>query len=479
MNPARTMTIDGWIADGAARHPDKPALIFEGDTLNYSDFLDEITTCAGGLVERGVDRGDRVAWYGLNHSEVFILLFACARIGAILTPLNWRLSKGEIAEVVASCAPKLTVHDAHYASAAASLGIPNYLAGALRGKNAEANGAETDPILLVYTSGSTGRPKGVVLTQTALIANAQMSVEAHGLKSDDKVLNVLPLFHVGGLNILPTPTFSIGGTVVLHERFVPEHMAAELPKVAHAITVPTVLQAVLKSGIWAGDIGALRTLSIGSTDVPLELFQAVHERGIPLLQIYGATETCPLAIYQIAKNAFDSVGSIGRAGSRCQIRLMQEGVEVGTGDPGEIWINGENTLREYWRDPDESAKAIQNGWFRTGDVATCDEDGFYWFTDRIKHVIISGGENIYPAEIERILRQVPGVVEVSVVGRADPKWGEVPVAVVSGSVDKGKLLESLEGRLARFKHPKDVVIVDALPRNAMGKIVAEEVRKLI
>ncbi|MEL7117464.1 MAG: AMP-binding protein, partial [Pseudomonadota bacterium] len=418
------------------------------------------------------------AWYGLNHAEVFVLLFACARIGAILLPINWRLSDGEIDQIVANAEPRIMIHDAHFAEKAARFCA--HLVGTLQGRAEEGpQGTEEDPLLLVYTSGSTGLPKGVVLSQKALIANAKMSVAAHGLTPDARVFNALPLFHVGGLNILPTPAFSIGAEVVLHERFDPVDMARALQDVTHAITVPTVLQSVLATHEWqTADLSHLHAMSIGSTDVPVALIEAVHARGVPLIQVYGATETAPFAIYQSAEDAMSTVGSIGRAGSHCEIRLV-DGRDVPDGTPGEIWVKGDNVLAEYWRNPDLTAQMLQDGWFRTGDVAIRQPDGLYYFADRIKHVIISGGENIYPAEIERVLRQIPGIREVAVVGRTDPKWGEVPVAVVVGDLPRDAVLDPLQGKIARYKQPKDVVFCDALPRNAMGKVVAAEVRAMI
>ncbi|RMD92089.1 MAG: long-chain fatty acid--CoA ligase [Alphaproteobacteria bacterium] len=482
------MTIDRWIEAAAQARPDKPAILFEGAALSYGDLAREIGARAEALRRAGVSRGDRVAWYGLNEPEVFVLLFACARLGAILVPLNWRLAEAEIAQIVEDCDPALVIHDAAFADAARRLtGRPVVAAGAAlpEGSPARAEVAgEDDPLLIVYTSGSTGRPKGAVLRQSALVANAAMSVEAHGMRPEDTVLNVLPLFHVGGLNILCTPALSIGATVELHRRFEPAAMAQALSRVDLAITVPTVLQAVMETPEWAAaDLRRLRAISIGSTDVPVPLIEAVHARGVPVIQIYGATETSPLAIYQRVEEAYETVGSIGRAGSACEIRLVTgDGSDAAPGESGEIWVKGPNTLAEYWRAPEETAAAIRDGWFRTGDVAMRDEAGLYWFRDRIKHVIISGGENIYPAEIERVLRDHPGIREVAVVGRPDPKWGELPVAVVARadpSLTAESVLGHLEGRIARYKRPREVVFVDALPRNAMGKVVAAEVRRMI
>ena len=487
------MTIDRWISGAATRWPDKPALVSGETCLTYATMAQEIDARARALKGDGIDRGDRVAWYGMNHPEVFILLFACARIGAILVPLNWRLAEAEIAGIVENCSPKLVIHDEHFQRQARAIVGPRVLsAGEPIGATSKelTEGDEDDPILIVYTSGSTGRPKGVVLTQAAIVANAVMSVDAHQMTPDDVVLNVLPMFHVGGLNIMPTPAFSIGASVVVHEKFDPATALDALQEVNLAIVVPTVLQAIMATPGWEGaDLSSLRTLSIGSTDVPVDLIKAVHERGVPMIQIYGATETSPFAIHQRIDEARTTVGSIGRAGAACQVRLVRsDGKDASDGEPGEIWIKGRNVFKEYWRDPEETERAVAGGWFRTGDVAMRSADGLYWFADRIKHVIISGGENIYPAELERVLRMHPAIAEAAVVGRPDPTWGEVPVAVIvvraalagkRGTLSKKEVHQAFDGKLARYKHPKDVVFVDALPRNAMGKVVAAEVRKMI
>ena len=484
------MTIDRWISDAAKRHPEKTALEFEGTRLSYSALDAQVTARAKDLLARNVGQGDRIAWYGLNAPEVFVLLFAAARIGAMLVPLNWRLAEEEVAAIVKSADPKVLFYDdtfkdaAHRLSGVSLAPSDAFCCASDEGESAEGAPTEDAALLLVYTSGSTGAPKGVVLTQSALVANAKMSIEAHAMTASDVVLNVLPLFHVGGLNILPTPAFSLGATVLLHRSFDPSRALSDLSRSTLAITVPTVLQALMEQPDWAtADLSALRAISVGSTDVPRAQIDALHRRDIPAVQIYGATETCPLAIYQTTATAIDTAGSIGRAGCACDIRLVgPDGQDVPDGTPGEIWVRGDNTLRGYWRDAEETARALQDGWFRTGDVASRDASGLYWFADRIKHVIISGGENIYPAEVERVLRTHPGIREVAVVGQPDPTWGETPVAVVvarDANLTGDQVLASLKGRLARYKHPRRVVFLDALPRNAMGKVVAAKLRALV
>ena len=492
------MTLDRWVIRRAAEAPDAPAIRFEGATWSYSDFAARIDAATDWLTAEGVGAGDRVAWYGLNRPEVFTLLFACARIRAILCPLNWRLAAAEVAAIVDDCGPKLVVHDDHFAHPAQALAgsgrkvVSNAVPALSRDPDRKdatpefkipPEDAPSAPLLIVYTSGSTGRPKGAVLSQRAVEAAAIMSAEAHKMTAEDTALVCLPLFHVGGLCIQPMPVFMTGAALELHERFDPTAALATLERVETAIMVPTVLQAIIAQPGWAeADLSRLRLLPIGSTDVPVELIEAVHARGVPVVQLYGATETSPLAIHQPLNEAMTTVGSIGRPGSLAEIRLVREdGTDCALDEPGEILVKGPSILSEYWRNAAETEKTITDGWFHTGDVAKRDADGLYWFCDRIKHVVISGGENIYPAELERVLRPHPKVREVAVVGRPDPKWGEIPVAVVApeGKATEAEILSAFNGALARYKHPKAVVFVDALPRNAMGKVVAVEVREMI
>ena len=421
------MTIDRWIGGHARFTPDKPAIHFNNETLTYGDLNERIAASANLLERRlGIARGDRIAWYGLNHPEMVVLLFAAARIGAILVPLNWRLAVPELRYVIGDCAPKVLFHDQHFedkvdeiaAAASGCSAIPVHGeagANALPAMRLAAGQAEDapssrqaagmeDPVLVVYTSGTTGNPKGAVLTQNAMRCNALMSQHAHDMTSADHVLNVLPLFHVGGINIQTLPALFFGATLTLLDRFDPEATLAVIEKarISLVLMVPTVLQAMVAAPAWADtDLTSLRAMGIGSTDVPVELIRTLHARDVPMIQIYGATETGPIAIYQRISEARTSEGSIGRAGLLCDVRLVDgDGNDVGDGEAGEIWVRGENILSRYWNNEEATGLAIIDGWFRTGDVARLGNDGNYWFVDRIKHIIISGGENIYPAELE-------------------------------------------------------------------------------
>ena len=501
------MSLNDRLRVHAEENPDKTAIEFDDQELNFYQLSVLIDQTASYFDSLGLTAGDRVAILALNHPDWFIALFAAARTGVILVPMNWRLSLDELDFVVQDSAPILLLHDKAFDDTANALceryqsiraapfgssDFPPISLAPERDNGKQDNdkqvnhkknndAASTDPLLIVYTSGTTGRPKGAVLSQKSLLCSADMSCHMLDLQATDRVLNVLPLFHVGGLNIQPLPALLNGATLILPERFEPEATVRALREqnITLMTVVPTVLQAMLASDKWdVQEFGSLRALSIGSTDVPVSLINQVQKDNIPVLQVYGATETSPVAIYQRVEDA-DKVGSIGRAGKLCSIKLVDKnGDEVAVGESGEILCKGDNILSTYWSDEVASDESIKDGWFKTGDVAHQDKDGYYWFDDRLKHVIISGGENIYPAELERVIGEVDGVIEHAVVGRTDAQWGEVPVAVIAGYVDRQLVLDAC-AQLARYKQPRDVVYVDTLPRNALGKVLVGELRRIV
>lgn len=486
--------------------PEKTAIEFEGRVVSYQQLLQRVDECIAYFDSANIKAGDRVAFLALNHPDIFAFVFAASRVGIILVPLNWRLSVDELDYVIQDCSPSLLMHDADFADTALKLKAhaltqsgSSFIIQAIGEPLIESTGVNRDvgekrnvsvaeqddelsrDFLIVYTSGTTGRPKGAVLNQQAILCGAEMSQHMLDLTSHDRVLNVLPLFHVGGLNIQPLPTLLYGGTLFLHTRFDPAMAARAMEE--HKITlinsVPTVLQAILATEEWkTSSYSDLRAVSIGSTDVPMSLINKVRERDIALIQIYGATETSPAAIYQKIEHS-DKVGSIGKAGLLCDIRLVDENDQVvETGCSGEIHVKGRNILSYYWNNNEATESSVDNGWFKTGDVAHEDNDGFYWFDDRVKHVIISGGENIYPAELERVIGELPGIEAVSVVGQADQRWGEVPVAVIVGNATEKNIKDACT-KVARFKQPKQLYFVDELPRNALGKIQVQRVKELV
>jgi fatty-acyl-CoA synthase len=491
------MDLSDLIDRNAAFTPDKAAIRFESRTLTYAALAARIAEAARALKSRlGIGRGDRVAILAANHPDYLVLLYACARLGAMLVPLNWRLAIPEQVFILSDASVKALVVEESFAAVIAPLtqALPevhvvglDFAPGGVSFERLIASGSGDGrnphinfscPLLVVYTSGTTGRPKGAVLRQEALLWNAAMSQHMHGLTADDRVLTVLPLFHVGGLNIQTTPALQLGATVIIHPRFTPATtlvaFAADRPTLT--VLVPATIQALIEHPRWSEtELSSLRAITTGSTVVPQPLIDAVTARGVPVLQVYGSTETCPIAIYTRLGGDLSRDSSTGLPGLYCEARIVDErGHELPRGDAGEVVVRGPNVFFEYWGNEAATSEALRNGWYYTGDVGTRDADGYFVIHDRKKNMIISGGENIYPAEVERVLNEHPAVAEAAVIGRPDPRWQEVPVAFVvrrkGADVDAETLTRHVGEQLARFKIPREVVFVDDLPRNALGKV---------
>lgn len=469
--------------------PQRVALHCDGEDITYPQLWKRIQAATTILSSQGVGPGDRVAWLGLNDPAMLVLLFALARLGAMLLPLNYRLAAAEHAAILDHADARVLVHDADHRSQALALADMRSMqllgSEALdRGSHAAGDAADTSewvgtdasPVLLVYTSGTSGRPKGAVHTQAGLLWNCVNATHAQDLAACDHVLTVLPLFHVGGLCIQTLPTLHAGGCVTLHRRFAPGHWLADVQSRRPDLTVmvPATLRAVLEHADFSGtDLSSLRMVVAGSSVVPQSLIAAFHARDVPIGQVYGATETGPVSIYLRRDDALAVPGAAGKAGLHVAVRLVSDGgVDVAPGAVGEIWIRAPNLMQGYWQDPDNPSFAA--GWFRSGDLARQDADGFYWVVGRSRDMIISGGENIYPAEIENLLLAHVDIAEAAVIGQPDPRWGEVAVAIIvrrpGVTLDAPAVLALLEGRIARFKLPRRVLFRDDLPKTALGKV---------
>jgi fatty-acyl-CoA synthase len=445
--------------------------------------------------------GQRVAWLGLNHPALIVLLFALARLGAVLVPLNHRLSPAEWVSVLADCVPTLLVHDAGFGAEALALSkssreAPRSLewGALLQGAAAEPGAIDAPPnadaahkpLLLVYTSGTTGLPKGAVHTQAHLLANMAIAASVQALSEADTVLTVLPLFHVGGLCIQTLPALSVGARVLLHARFdagaTLACIQAERPTLT--LQVPATLQALIAHPSWpTTDLSSLRALWAGSSVLPSKLLDAVHLRGLPVCNVYGSTETGPFSIALPPEQALTHVGSCGWVAPGVEVVLRDaQGAAVDAGQVGEISVRAPNVVTHYW--PERPALDTQ-GFFHTGDLARQAADGSYTVVGRAKDMIISGGENIYPAEIENLLSKHPQVLECAVVGQADARWGEVVVAAIVWR-DPGDaqgwqeaLQTFLDGRLARYKWPRRWHRLDTLPKTALGKVQKPALKALL
>lgn len=484
--------------------PSKTAIHFHGVDYSYALLWQRIEQATQGLAGAGVSQGDRVAFLGYNHPEMIVLLMALARLGGILVPLNWRLAAAEHAYILGDCSPKVVIAEPGFQA-----GIDSIRAGlqpavyvslgpaapawatwdSIRAQtaNVERAGSDSDDLLLVYTSGTTGRPKGAVLTQSALLWNGFNSIHAHDMRQADHVLSTLPMFHVGGLNNQTLPALQAGATVTLHRRFEPGPWLADVVarRPTLSILVPATMAAVIADPAWAGsDLSSLRLLATGSSVIPESLIRAFHARNLPVTQIYGSTETAPIATVLLREDAQAYAGSAGKPAPHCEVRIVDSAErDVSPGEFGEIWVRGPNVMRGYWNNPQATQAALRDGWFRTGDVARRDRHGYFWVVGRSNDLIISGGENIYPAELENVLADCPDVAECAVVGVEDAKWGEAACACIvkkqDADLNEAGVLGLFRDRLARFKHPRRVVFLDALPKTAMGKVQKFELKRLI
>jgi fatty-acyl-CoA synthase len=475
-------TLQSILQTQASRRGLASALCYEGHETTYAQLTSQAQALAAALQACGLRRGDRVAWLGLNHPLQIALLFACAGLGAILMPLNYRLAAPELERILRDAHPRLMVHDATWQASAQSMSTCCAMSchdmhlllneGAALAKVDMHLGQADDGALLVYTSGTTGLPKGAVHTQRNLYENMALAVKNIDLSATDLVATMLPLFHVGGLCIQTLPALMAGACVQLHARFdagaALKSFAQDKPTLT--LHVPATMRALIEHSAWAStDLSSLRAVWAGSSTLPVHLIEAFHARGIPVCNVYGSTETGPFSISLPPAHARSHVGSCGwPAGKAVEVKLVNV-----TQGIGEICIRAANVAERYW--PDLPLKDAQ-GWFHTGDLARQSEDGSYWVVGRAKDMLISGGENIYPAEIENLLAAQAGVMECAVIGMPDAKWGEVVAACVvlapgwDQKAAQHDLSAQLSIQLARYKLPRQWHFMAELPKTALGKV---------
>ena len=479
--------LDQVILRHAHHAPDRVALVQDGLRLNYAQLAARVDAASQQLRAWGVREGDRVASLSFNTWEMLVLLLALARLGGILAPLNYRLAAAEWDQLMQDCQPRLVLHDEGWHTQAQSLAdrhgvrvqayaqlctqeIPDVVE-AVEPLD-EGAGHDPRPLLLVYTSGTTGRPRAAVHTQANLLANMAVATHAMQLTADDRVLTTLPLFHVGGLCIQTLPALGAGAQVTLHARFDPQATlhTIEHDRIGLTVVVPAVMKALLEHPQWMqADLGSLRCVMAGSSTLPEPLVRAFLARGVPLGNVYGATETGPFSIALTNDPERMLQGACGWPLPGVEACLGP--LEGEASDAGEVWLRGPALVRHYW--PELPALDAQ-GWFHSGDVARVNPDGSWTIVGRCKDMIISGGENIYPAEIEGLLGQHPAVLECAVLGVPDARWGERVVAAVvvqpAQAASDDDLLALVRERLARYKHPREVVRLPALPKTALGKV---------
>jgi fatty-acyl-CoA synthase len=466
-------TIDRWIRDRARTTPDRVAIDYLGREQTYAELDDASERLAGSFLARGLERGDRVATLTGNSPEHVAVFFACAKAGLMLAPLSWRLAPAEIAYQLEDAEPALFLVEEEHAGLAEAAGHPfEQLVPAGPSDRFEVDVEDDDPLLLVYTSGTTGRPKGALLTHANCFWTNLSFDLATGVSGDDVVLQVLPQFHCGGWNVQPLLAWWKGARVVLERGFDPSRCLAliEEKRVTTMMGVPaTYLFLSQEPAFDSTDLSSLRRAVVGGAPMPEALLELWNERGVAIVQGYGLTEAAPNVLCLPPEDAVRKLGSAGKPYPHVDVRLSDE---------GELQVHGPNVFAGYWRNPEATAETLGDGWLRTGDVAERDEEGFYRIKGRLKDMYISGGENVYPAEVESVLHEHPAVADAAVVGVSDARWGEVGVAFVVAAQDVSEedLVEFVRGRLARFKAPKAVRFVDVIPRSGMGKALKDELR---
>lgn len=482
------------LSPGAIAFEDIPT----GRTITYAALDEAVGKGAAFLSAQGLEAGDRLAVLCHNGATFFELLFACARAGIILVPLNWRQPPAELAPILADCAAKLLLADEATAELAANLSgaVPvmsfaDYEAGRSATSAASAPPApwETDRVwYLLYTSGTTGKPKAVIQTPGMALANAINIQQATGLGAGDDTLNFLPLFHTAGINLHALPVFIAGGTSRIIPKFDPDVVIDLIAqgRLSLFFGVPAIYQAIsLHPAFGTTDFSRVRHWGCGGAPISEPLLRAFLARGVTICNGMGMTETGPTVFLMDPTKAAEKIGSVGKPQLLAEVRLVDfRDRDVAPGEAGELLFRGPGITPGYFNNPEATAKAFApGGWLRSGDVGRQDADGCYYVVDRIKDMFISGGENVYPAEVEIALHTHPAVLEAAVLGVPDAQWGEVGHAAIllrpgmSATVDDIRL--HARSRLAGYKVPKHITIVEDFPRTAAGKIQKHVLRSLI
>jgi acyl-CoA synthetase (AMP-forming)/AMP-acid ligase II len=484
------------LAHHATRSPSHPMTVFEGGTTTYAEMHERATALAAGFAAQGVGKGDVVGLLAYNAPEFLEVLFAANRLGAIAMPINWRLAAPEVRFILEHSQAKVLVSDDDCTAVAAdaSGGLPTtHVAGwsqlaALRtdGPPPATTVDEHDGHRLMYTSGTTGRPKGVLLSHANLAWKNLAHIVEFGFTGADLGLACGPLYHVGALDLTTTTLIACGATVIIHKAFDAAAVVDELERsrVTTVWLAPAMVNAIMAlPDIEQRDLGSVRVIVNGGEKMPIPLIERIG-RTFPsawFADAYGLTETVSGDTFLDRDSIVAKLGSVGRPCLHLELDVWDDdGRSVAPGEKGEVVLRGPKVFGGYWRDDDATAKAFAGGWFHTGDVGVRDDDGYLWIVDRLKDMIISGGENIAGSEVERVLYEHDAVLEAAVVGRPDERWGEVPVAFVvlreGNDATEDQLIDHCRTQLARYKVPKAVTFLDALPRNPSGKVLKRELR---
>ena len=498
-----------WIKRHAERTPQQLALVdaHTGRQYTYAQFNERANRLAHYLqCALGIQRGERVSILAQNSSDYFEVLFACGKMGAILNTLNWRLAPPELDYIIKDCTPRLLIYESSFAGVVDQLrensSIEYYMVlgeeapegeGTYEGALAAGDPSGVDmPVLsyndtwaIIYTSGTTGHPKGARVTYGNFFYNAVGMGAAIDLTSQDVNINVLPTFHIGGLGLYACPTLHAGGTLVIQRAFDPAEFLRLIQdwKVSVLLLVPSIYLVLDQFPDFERyDVSSVRYWTSGGSALPPSLVQKFNQRGIVIQQGFGMTETGPTVFLITKEDALRKAGSVGKPVLHTDVRIEdRDGNVLGPEEVGELCIKGGNVTVGYWNRPEATSDALRDGWLHSGDAAKYDNEGFYYIVDRWKDMFISGGENVYPAEVENVIYQHPSVSEVAVIGVPHPKWQEVGRAVVvikaGQELTEQEVIDFCQDKLARYKIPKSVVFIDALPRTAAGKVLKRELRQ--
>ncbi|OPY87504.1 MAG: Long-chain-fatty-acid--CoA ligase FadD13 [Smithella sp. PtaU1.Bin162] len=498
--------IGSWFKYREMETPDKEALVSDEKRFSYRELNQRINRLSWAMQSLGIKHGDRIAVLSYNCNEFAEIIIAAAKLGLILVPLNWRLTPVELTFILSDSGAATLFYDASFTATAEELqkktGVKNLISlygeSSLKGSRTyddlTAGTPDTEPTpsapvgldtphIIMYTAGTTGKPKGAVLTQGASFWNAVNCISAISITADDRDLNVLPMFHIGGIGLFTLAVFYMGGTVLLLRTFDPAKALTKIrqEKVSIFFGVPAIFLFLANQPDFQC-LKDVRVVMCGGAPLPVSLIKLYDEKGLRLLQGFGMSEAAP-SIAILDKDMYlQKAGSIGRRLMHLETRVVDEDMkDVPAGEVGELILRGPNVMIGYWNRPEATEEAFRGGWFHSGDLARREADGSLYIVDRSKDMYISGGENVYPAEVENALYEIPEIGEAAVIGIPDHKWGEVGKAIIA--VKQGKKLTEeqvisyLKGRLAKFKVPASVVFTDLLPRNAMGKVMKNTLRE--